>query len=378
MVHTVFRVHYRLEFGDFISIRGSSHGLSWDYGHEAHWGHTESGEDVWELAIESDGESNGEFIHFKPLVNDEMWSKGTDYIVRPGDIIDIYPFFFTNNGNVFKSTFQSKILDNKRKLAIYLPPSYHENPYKRYPVILYQDGHNLFFPEDSFCGDTWQLADAMDDLCCNGGIQETIIVGVYPVKREFEYLPTDAPAGIAGKARGGGADKYLDALMYELRPIIDANLRTTNSYGIAGSSYGGIISLYAWVTRPEFFEICGTFSPSLRYDNSVVMGIVKNQLKPRPGNHRLYMDCGTVRDAGETVIELADYLLRDPRLNEEQFLFVIGEGHQHTERHWALRAPRALMYMLADPHRAQLPFIASGQESEQDGEHEGHDCDAEG
>ena len=53
-------------------------------------------------------------------------------------MIDIYPFFFTNNGSIYKTTFESQILESTRKLAVYLPPSYNENPFKRYPVILFQ------------------------------------------------------------------------------------------------------------------------------------------------------------------------------------------------------------------------------------------------
>ena len=60
-------------------------GLSWDVGHEATWGLTEDGEDVWELVIVSDAAvGNGDLIYFKPLINDEVWGKGVDYVVKPG------------------------------------------------------------------------------------------------------------------------------------------------------------------------------------------------------------------------------------------------------------------------------------------------------
>lgn len=58
-------------------------GLSWDEGHGATWGRTESGEDVWELVLMSDARSIGD-IHFKPLINDEVWAKGADYVARIG------------------------------------------------------------------------------------------------------------------------------------------------------------------------------------------------------------------------------------------------------------------------------------------------------
>lgn len=370
---TVFRIHYRTQFGDFISIRGSSQGLSWTEGIETSWV-TEEGEDVWVLTLplnhfncnqfsdsDSDDSNNNEnVIHFKPLINDEVWAKGYDYVVSPGGIIDVYPFFFSEKGSVFKSIFKSHSLGNERKIATYLPPSYGENPFKKYPVILFQDGHNLFDSEDSFCGDTWQMSETMDELSCNGGIQEYIVVGIYPLDREWEYLPTKC-GGV-----GGGADRYLDALSFELRPLIDKHLRTlphTNS-AIAGSSYGGIISLYAWATRPDQFDLCGAFSPALKFDNKIVPQIVKRSLQARPQNHKLYMDCGSVRDQADAVIELATHLISNGPLSKEQFQFVFAEGHAHTERHWAIRTPRALSYLFSDPLRYQ-PLLVSENEIEQ-------------
>ncbi len=113
-----------------------------------------------------------------------------------GKTIDIYPFFFSTQGSIFKTHFYSHSLGNSRKLAVYLPPSYEENTYKRYPVILFQgislfasfavlmiisDGHNLFDTEDSFCGETWHLRESLDNLCCDRGIRECIVVGMYHI-----------------------------------------------------------------------------------------------------------------------------------------------------------------------------------------------------
>lgn len=346
---TVIRVHYHTVFGDFITIRGSSNGLSWDIGHEMTWTRAENQEDVWVLSLGNlQGVTKDDVIRFKPLINDEVWAKGVDYFVRAGETIDIYPFFLATTGTVFKAPFESELMGNSRKLAVYLPPSYEENPYKRYPVIFFNDGHNLFDTEDSFCGDTWQLREAMDTICCNGSIQEQIVVGIYPLQREFEYLPT---AGSQGN--GGGADIYLDMIAQELRTCINAELRTTGACAIAGSSYGGLISLYAWVTRPNVFSVCGAFSPSLRFDNGVVVDIVKEKLRKRPDVHKLYMDCGSLRDGSEPVKEMAKHLQSDPTLNKDQFLFVLGEGHEHKEKHWAIRTPGALKFMFPDPQRVK-------------------------
>lgn len=354
---TTLRVHYKTQFGDFISIRGSSQDLSWEKGLEATWV-SELGEDVWVLSLPANT-SDREIIRFKPLVNDEVWAKGYDYVVAPGEEIDIYPFFFATQGNVFKYSFHSQILGNRRKLAVYIPPSYGENPFKRYPIIMFQDGHNLFDTEDSFCGDTWQVGETLDFLSCVGGIQEYIVVGIYPVHREWEYLPSHADGG-------GGADKYLDMITHELRPIIARHLRTqeNEACAIAGSSYGGNISLYAWATRPRDFNICGSFSPYLKYNNKSIIETVKNHLQARPADHKLYMDCGSIKDDKSSVIEMANYIASEVPITKEQFKFVLADGHKHTERHWAMRAPHALAYMFADPQRAQHIPVFDGSESD--------------
>lgn len=46
--------------------------------------------------------------------------------------------------------------------------------------------------------------------------------------------------------------------------------------------------------------LLGAFSPALKFDNSIVSEIVKRTLVDRPLDHKLYMDCGTIKgDLGE-------------------------------------------------------------------------------
>jgi len=344
---TILRFHYRTNYGWFLSVRGGSEGLSWEGGKSATFTY-ENDEDIWELRLPVDVPNAP--IEFKPLLNDEVWAKGHNYITTAGSTLDIYPFFAAERGTVVKKNISSVILNNERKIAIYLPPSYNENLYKHYPVLIMQDGHNLFDNEDSFCGVHWQISEAMDNLCTEGGIAETIVVGPYPVDRDFEYLPT------TNDGVGGGADKYLDFLTQELRKFVHTNFRSIEKgpVGIGGSSWGGVISFYAWLTRPEEFSICGAFSPSLKWDNRVLLSMVEKKLTKRPKFHKLYMDCGTIKDEAKPTREMNEYLSkRTDVLPRNQYLFVLAEGHEHSEYHWALRAPAALAFMLADAGRVQ-------------------------
>lgn len=344
---TVLRIHYRTQYGWSISVRGTGEGLFWDWGKHATFT-SDNGEDVWELRLPV--EVPDSIIEFKPLLNDCAWARGCNYKTKAGSTMDIYPFFVSERGTVVKKYVPSKILNNERKVAIYLPPSYDENTYKSYPVFVFGDGHNLFDNEDSFCGVHWQIGEAMDALTCTGGIKEAIIVGPYPVDRDYEYLPTTSDG------LGGGADKYLDFITKELRPFVNKHFRTIKSgpVGIAGSSWGGVISFYAWLTRPEEFDVCGAFSPSTKWDNRVLISMCKEKLTTRPPSHKLYLDCGTIKDEAKATRELHAYIsTREDALPPKQYMYVIAEGHEHTEYHWSLRSPDALAFMLEDPDRVQ-------------------------
>lgn len=89
-------------------------------------------------------------------------------------------------------------------------------------------------------------------------MREIIVVGIWNTNdRNNEYTYSyDASYQFGGKG-----DKYLDFIEQELIPIIENDWlknRITGSYGIAGSSLGGLISCYATYTRPTKFpkSIC--------------------------------------------------------------------------------------------------------------------------
>jgi hypothetical protein len=43
--------------------------------------------------IEIDGIPEGESFSFKPLINDVVWSQGSDFSGQGGETIDVYPNF---------------------------------------------------------------------------------------------------------------------------------------------------------------------------------------------------------------------------------------------------------------------------------------------
>ena len=52
---------------------------------------------------------------------------------------------------------------NFRDLVVWVPPSFDENMYAQFPVLLMHDGQNLFNDSTSFGGRSWRCQDTLND-----------------------------------------------------------------------------------------------------------------------------------------------------------------------------------------------------------------------
>lgn len=233
-------------------------------------------------------------------------------------------------------------LSNRRDLLVHLPPSYGQGD-TRYPVIYMHDGQNLFDNVTSFSGE-WGVDETMESIGQLG--LEAIIVGVPNMgeHRLDEYSPFVQP----GQGGGRGA-AYVAFLVETVKPLIDRDLRTLpgrEQTGIFGSSMGGLISLYAFFSRPQSFGFAGVMSPALWFARRAIFPFME-RAPFVPG--RLYLDAGTE----ESYEMLADVrrmrrLLRQKGYQSSRSLrYVEDSGAGHTEAVWARRLPAALAFLLS-------------------------------
>jgi predicted alpha/beta superfamily hydrolase len=240
--------------------------------------------------------------------------------------------------------FESPQLGNSRDIFVYLPPSYATGDQSsRYPVIYMHDGQNLFDPRTSFAGE-WNV-DGTIDRASGEGV-EAIVVGIpnMGAERCNEYSPFDDPRH--GPAKG---DAYLSFLIDTLKPVIDADFRTQpdrDATGIAGSSMGGLISLYAFFKRTDVFGFAGVMSPALWYGQRKIYDFLAQCQKV---DGRIYVDVGTKEGSEELrdVTRLRDRLLDMGYRHGIDMLFMIDFGAGHTESAWAGRVERELRFFLA-------------------------------
>ena len=90
---------------------------------------------------------------------------------------------------LLKQEVASRFLNATRIVRIYLPPSYHQEPRCRYPVLYLHDGQNLFSSAGTnicFGWGNWELDKTVDELCRAGRMQEVILVAIDNTASRYE------------------------------------------------------------------------------------------------------------------------------------------------------------------------------------------------
>ena len=248
----------------------------------------------------------------------------------------------------------STALGNSRSVLVYLPPGYDADEGQRFPVLYMHDGQNLFDAGTSFIGVEWSVDETLERMITEKLVRPLIVVGIYNTpEREFEYTPTQD----ANRGKGGGAERYADFIVDELKPYIDVNYRTLpgrEHTGIMGSSLGGIASLYIAWTHPDVFSRVGAMSTAYWWSNSQILTMLAGT-SPPPGV-KLWLDMGTAedesdrdRDGVSDIMELhrrARNILMEKGLSIPRTMrYIEDEGAVHNERAWSARFPQAVEFL---------------------------------
>jgi predicted alpha/beta superfamily hydrolase len=240
------------------------------------------------------------------------------------------------------TSFWSPQLASSRTLVLYLPPSYQENPLKRYPVLYLHDGQNVFEAETSSFGVEWQVDEAIDSAVAGGRMDEVIAVGVYNTpNRIWEYTPCcDATYG------GGGADRYERFLIDTVKPYVDRTFRTLpdkDNTAVMGSSLGGLLSFYLARRDPAVFGKAGCMSSSFWWNGEALTGEVEQSTTHVPV--KLYLDAGTSSDGLPQTTRMENALLADGYVQGRDVGFYTAQGGSHNEASWAARVYIPLQWL---------------------------------
>ncbi|GAB5521563.1 MAG: alpha/beta hydrolase-fold protein [Rhodothermales bacterium] len=248
-----------------------------------------------------------------------------------------------------------------RNVDVWLPVDY-DAAGAPYPLIIAQDGQNLFIPAESFAGVDWGIDEMMTRLASGGEIRSAVVVGIWnsPARLQ-EYMP-ERPLYPQryGKLkqsfakRFGGvpcSDAYLTQLIETVLPFVEAHYnvaRDAKHRMLMGSSMGGLISLYGLSQYPELFGGAACLSTSL----TILGEALHDYIDDAPlyaERHRLYFDYGI---EGET--PAYEQAMRRLERQVKQRGYRVGRdlevyevpGAPHAESAWRARLDHPFRFLL--------------------------------
>jgi predicted alpha/beta superfamily hydrolase len=250
---------------------------------------------------------------------------------------------------------RSRHVEHARDILVWLPPGYHHQPDRRFPVLYLHDGQNMFDPRTSFVGRDWNADGAATKLITRGEVEPFLMVAIYnSPDRLHEYNPLN---------RGGA---YVAFIATEVMPVIDRAFRTARGRGnaVMGSSMGGLISLAMLWWMPDVFFGAACVSPSLwvlARAGGASAWLERHPAPPRDA--KLYLDHGTRGAEGRGAVlaeEVAAFAVR-AGLRKSRVRYVVARGGEHNEVSWGARVHKPLKHLFGLPKpRRGLPRGASG------------------
>jgi predicted alpha/beta superfamily hydrolase len=127
-------------------------------------------------------------------------------------------------------------------------------------------------------------------------------------------------------------------LVEEMKPLIDSQYRTLRdpaNTGLAGSSLGGLLSLFLGLHYPATFGKLGVISPSVWWDNRMIVREVRALGEKPP--LRIWLSTGTEESRGvlPNARRLRDALIRKGWVIGRDLAYHEAEGAGHNEHAWA-------------------------------------------
>lgn len=262
-----------------------------------------------------------------------------------------------------------------RNVDVWLPDNY--DSARKYSVLYMHDGQMLFDSTINWNKQEWKADETTGQLLKHHKIRDCIIVGIWNTgkNRHIDYFPQKPFQSLTLhkqdsilKAKRDGtieifsgkiqSDRYLRFIVNELKPFIDHSFSTykdrKNTF-IAGSSMGGLISIYAICEYPDVFggAAClsthwtGTFSAENNPFPAALFNYLNDNL-PLQATHKIYFDYGTATlDSLYEPFQLkVDTIMKKKGYTLKNWMTKKFPGEDHSESSWGKRFKIPLLFLL--------------------------------
>ena len=260
-----------------------------------------------------------------------------------------------------------------RKVDIWLPENYSKE--KKYAVLYMHDGQMLFDSRITWNHQEWKVDEVSSRLMNDSITKDFIVVAPFNINelRHSEYFPQKPYESLSQKERDSltlvakesnfdfesvTSDNYLKFLVKELKPYVDENysvLTNRENTFVAGSSMGGLISMYAICEYPKIFggaACLSTHWPGGNPNNSDLLAnaffeYMKENV-PSPKHHKIYFDYGTktLDKFYPRYAPIVDKIFKDKGYDKVNYRNLKFEGASHSEESWQKRLDIPLTFLL--------------------------------
>jgi enterochelin esterase-like enzyme len=263
-----------------------------------------------------------------------------------------------------------------RTIDVWLPEGYSAE--KKYAVLYMHDGQMLFDSTITWNKQEWGVDEVLSQLMKKKKIQDCIVVGIwnggtsrhseYFPQKPLDYLSKQKKDSLYYSYRPNGqsvfqgesvqSDRYLKFLANELKPFIDQTYSTKKEREhtfIAGSSMGGLISLYAICEYPDLFggaACISTHWPGIfSLENNPIPDAFLEYLEknlPSPVNHKIYFDHGTATldSLYPSIQKRVDRLMKQKGYKKRSWITRVFPGANHSEVAWRARLEIPIVFLL--------------------------------
>ena len=236
----------------------------------------------------------------------------TQRLLRPLLIIGVLLFSSVQaEPLIIGDTFQvdSKILHEKRRINVYMPPGYAESATLRVPV--------LYMPDGGIGEDFLHIAGLVQVSVSNGTMRPFLLVGIENTERRRDLTgPTKNEQDRKIAPRVGGSAPFRRFIRDELMPQVAARYRTTDETAIIGESLAGLFVIETLMIEPQLFDTYIAIDPSLWWNDQQLINEADARLGSlaKPGA-TLYFSSSGEAQLAETANRLAEILTRHPPAN---------------------------------------------------------------
>ena len=236
------------------------------------------------------------------------------------------------------------------------------------------DGQMLFDANTTWNKQEWMVDEVATKLMEEKITRDFIVVGIYNIpkirwqdlypEKTMNFLSKKDKDSIYKEAAKNNfstdlkGDEYLKFLVQELKPYIDTTYSVyTNKENtfVAGSSMGGLMSMYAVAEYPNIFAGAACVSThwvgAAPKENNPLPKAILDYLEknlPEVKSHKMYFDYGnkTLDQFYPQYAPRVDSIFKNEGYSDTNFKNLFFEGTNHSELSWQKRIDIPLTFLL--------------------------------